>query len=178
MVTPTASSSALTVFLVSDTDYWSQQHDAIVDGQIAPDLDEPLRRFVGLLIVDLILARAGYLAAFDPRPSEDHVQAIPADADTANIEFVITHLTLRRARELVYDFAADTQIPFSVAVYRAARGSDPERYPPNAIRVEVETLATPTAFNTVRRLANMLGVSGKWVESSHEGWRSQVVDAD
>ncbi|MCT7366339.1 hypothetical protein [Mycolicibacterium llatzerense] len=156
---------------------WAVAHDAIVGGALEKDLSEPLRVFVGLLIVDLILARAGYLTQADATFGSQRIEAIPADVDTATTEFVVSHLTLLRTRQLVHPFAETTDIPFDIHAHRTAHGIHPEKYPPDAIKVTVETLETPDAFDAVRRLAGLLGVAGTWSAGTSDGrWRTRAVE--
>lgn len=155
----------------SDRLEWAVAHDAIVGGALEKDLSEPMRMFVGLLIVDLVLARAGYLSQPDTTVRGERVEAISDGAATATTEFVVPHLTLLQTRQIIHPFAETTGVPFEIHAHRTADGVHPEKYPPDAIKVTVETLETPDAFDAVRRLAALLGVEGTWSARTPDGHR-------
>ena len=146
---------------------WAIAHDDIVHGLRESDLDSELRRFIGLLINDLILVRAGHVAVPRRGSRRNPVQAVPAEAPRARTEFVLTGVTLLHARETVDQFAQTVTQPLEARVSKAARRRDPDRYPPGAILVEVETLADPQSFATLTALATLIGTEGHWSE-----WRS------
>lgn len=155
---------------------WAIAHDEIVYGLRECDLGEELRRFIGLLIDDLILVRAGYVGLPGPRSDGAPIRAVPAAAPRAETEFVLTGVALLYARETVYGFAGTATLPVGARVFRAARGRDSDRYPPGAIRVEVDTLTDLESFETVKALARLLKTEGHWTE-----WKlgeSRTVPAD
>jgi hypothetical protein len=157
---------------------WAVAHDLLVTGRVEPDLRLELRMFLADLIIDLIVARAGYLSARpDAEWRENPADAIPEGQATLSARMIVSHLSLLRTRELVRDYCDEIPPLIYFAVHPDSGKGGRQKH--RLIQVEVETLAGPDGDQVVQQLVNLLGVPASTTEGSYlTGWTKRAVQPE
>lgn len=158
---------------------WAVAHDLLVTGRAESAWTLGLRMFVGDILIDLIVARAGYLHQLPGEPWRDRqVKAIPPGHSLISVELVVEDRSLLDTRHTVWEFADTAESVMRPAVRRSSGARNSANYPSGSILVRIQTADDDAGNNAVRQLAGLLGVSAAVKEGGFDrGWTSRIIEA-